>query len=64
MKAAICERFNKTLKNLMFREFSARGTFNWVDMLDELIERYNNSYHRTIKMSPASVTPKDEKKKY
>lgn len=62
LKASICERFNRTLKNLMYREFSARGSFNWVGMLDELMERYNNSHHRTINMAPAKVRPKDEKK--
>jgi len=46
----------------MFREFSARNTYNWVDMLDELVERYNNSYHRTIKMAPADVTEQDEER--
>ena len=62
IKASICERFNRTLKNLMYREFSARGSFNWVNMLDELLERYNNSFHRTIKMAPAKVTLRDEGK--
>jgi len=62
LKGATIERFNRSFKNLMYREFSARGTYNWVDMLDELIKQYNASYHRTIKMSPGKVTPRDESK--
>jgi len=52
LKASICERFNRTLKNLMYREFSARGSYNWIDILDDLMKRYNTSIHRTIKCAP------------
>ena len=60
LKASICERFNRTLKNLMYREFSARGSYNWVDILDDLMKRYNTSVHRTIKCAPIKVRLGDE----
>lgn len=59
-KAAICERFNRTLKNKMWKEFSYRGSFKWVDKLQSLIDEYNESKHRTIKMKPNDVTYEDE----
>ena len=62
LKASICERFNRTLKNLMFREFSARGSYNWIDILDDLMKRYNSSVHRTIKCAPLKVQLKDKVK--
>ena len=59
-KAAVIERFNRTLKAKMWREFSANGSYKWIDILDNLLEEYNHSVHRTIKMKPADVTLEDE----
>lgn len=59
-KAAICERFNRTLKNKMWKEFSYRGSFKWIDILQSLICEYNNTKHRTIKMKPNDVKYTDE----
>jgi hypothetical protein len=55
MKACIVERFNRTLKALMYREFTARGSFNWTSILPMLLDKYNNSKHRTIGMSPVQA---------
>ncbi|KAL4148134.1 hypothetical protein QTP88_002427 [Uroleucon formosanum] len=55
MKACIVERFNRTLKEKMFREFTARGTHEWVSILPSLINEYNNSKHRTIGMTPVQA---------
>ena len=60
LKASICERFNRTLKNLKYREFSARGSYNWIDILDDLMKCYNTSIHRTIKCASSSIHLKDE----
>ena len=32
LKASICERFNRTLKTKMWKEFSFRGTYKWIDI--------------------------------
>jgi len=55
MKACIVERFNRTLKEKMFREFTARGSHEWVSILPSLINEYNNSKHRTIGMTPVQA---------
>ncbi|KAJ8314766.1 hypothetical protein KUTeg_006916 [Tegillarca granosa] len=34
-------------------------THRWIDVLDKITISYNKTYHRTIKRTPASVTPKD-----
>ncbi|KAE9522020.1 hypothetical protein AGLY_017582 [Aphis glycines] len=52
MKACIIERINRTLKEKMFREFTARGSHEWISILPSLINEYNNSKHRTIGMTP------------
>ena len=51
-KAAIVERFNRTLKGRMWKYFTANETRKWIDILDKLVDDYNNSFHRTIKMTP------------
>jgi hypothetical protein len=58
-KACIVERFNRTLKGKMFREFTARGSHEWVSILPVLMRMYNNSKHRTVGMTPtqADETP-------
>lgn len=54
-KAAIAERFNRSLKNLMWKHFSHSGGHKWIKMLHKLIDQYNNTFHRTIKMKPIDV---------
>lgn len=62
MKAAICERFNRTIKNHMWKEFSMNGNYKWLRLLDKIIRNYNHSYHRTIKMRPIDVSSANEQK--
>ena len=59
-KAAVVERFNRTLKTRLWTFFSARRTQRWVDELQNMVDSYNHSVHRTIGMAPASVTKADE----
>lgn len=59
-KAAIVERFNRTLKNNMWKQFSLRGSFKWIDILQTLVSNYNNTKHRTIKMKPNDVNQHNE----
>jgi transposase InsO family protein len=54
-KSAVVERFNRTLKNVMWKRFTAENTRNWVDMLDKLLFKYNNTKHSTIKMTPTEA---------
>lgn len=56
IKAACVERFNRTLKTRMYRYFTAHHTNRWIDILQSLIGSYNNSFHRTIGMTPNEVT--------
>ncbi|XP_060873724.1 uncharacterized protein LOC132947448 [Metopolophium dirhodum] len=52
LKASIAERMNRTLKGRMYKEFTARGSHEWVSILPKLLDEYNNSPHRTIGMTP------------
>lgn len=61
MKASICERFNRTLKNLMWKMFSMNGNYKWINNLQTLLAKYNNTYHRIIKMKPNEINKHNEK---
>lgn len=61
LKAVIIERFNRTLKEKMYKKFTEKGTYEWVSLLPSLVKQYNNSVHRTIKMKPKDVTQKHVK---
>lgn len=62
MKASIVERFNRTLKNKMWKRFSLNGSYEWIGMLEDLIFDYNDTRHRTIRMKPNDVSIHDEKR--
>ena len=59
-KNSLIERANKSLKNIMYRRFTATGSHVWYNVLDKLVDNYNNSYHRSIKMAPNEVNPSNE----
>ena len=54
-KCSIVERFNRTLKTRMFRAFTAQGNHRYIDILQDLVDGYNNSKHRSIGMAPNEV---------
>ena len=51
-KAAVVERFNRTLKTRMWKLFTAKETDKWLDILEDLVNGYNNSLHSSIGMKP------------
>ena len=57
MKASVVERFNRTLKNDMWKMFTLNGTYEWIDELPRLVSDYNGRKHRTIGARPIDVTP-------
>ena len=59
-KGALIERANRTLKNLMYRRFTATGSHVWYNTIDKLVENYNNSFHRSIQMTPNEVNSANE----
>lgn len=61
MKSSIVERVNRTLKSIMYKEFSINGSFRWYDLLHKIIKKYNNTRHRVIGMKPVDVNKSNEK---
>ena len=61
LKAVVIERFNRTLKELMMKEFVKNDNTIWYNILPKLIKTYNNRYHSTNKMAPVKVNKNNEK---
>ena len=61
LKAVVIERFNRSLRELMMKEFVKKNKTVWHDILPKLIKIYNNRYHSTIKMKPTEVNKSNEK---
>lgn len=60
IKCSIVERVNRTLKNKMFKYFTANGTRKYIDVLQNLVNSYNNKVHRSIKLKPSEVNKSNE----
>lgn len=61
LKASVIERWNRTLKTMMYKSFHYEGHNRWSELLPNLVAQYNNTVHRTIKMRPKLVRKKHEK---
>lgn len=61
LKSSIVERFNRTLKSRMWKEFSFSGSYRWIDILDQLLTKYNNTVHSTTGYKPVSVNQRNAK---
>ena len=61
LKAVVIERFNRSLRELMMKEFVKNNNTVWYNILPNLIKIYNNRYHSTIKMKPNQVNKNNEK---
>ena len=61
LKAVNIERFNRSLRELMMKEFVKNNNKIWYNILPNSIKTYNNRYHSTIKMKPIEVNKSNER---
>ena len=54
-KSIVAERFIMTLKNQLFKHVTAVSKSVYFDLLDNTVNKYNSTVHRTIKMKPIDV---------
>ena len=54
-RSVFAERFIKTLKNKIYKYMTAISKNVYIDKLDDIVNEYNNTYHRTIQMKPVNV---------
>ena len=54
-KSLIAERFIRILKNKIYKYMTSVSKIVYIDKLDDIVNKYNNTYHSTIKMKPFDV---------
>ena len=54
-KSVLAERFIRTLKNKLYKHMTATGKNVYYNVLDDIVNEYNNTKHSTIKMKPIDV---------
>lgn len=56
-KSVVTEKFLRSLKNKIYKYLTSISKNLYITKLDDIVEKYNNTYHRSIKMEPAEVKP-------
>ena len=57
-KSSIVERWIRTIKEKMWKYFTDNNTYNYMDVLPELVEDYNNTVHSSTKLTPIDASKK------
>ena len=55
-KSVVDERFIKTLKNKIYKQMTTIGENVYFNDLDDIVKKYNNTVHSSIKLKPKDVT--------
>ena len=55
-KSSVCERWNRTIKTKMWKQFTVHGNTINLDILPKILEQYNNTKHSSIKMTPVEAS--------
>jgi len=59
VKCAVVERVNRTLRDKLYRYFSFKNTYRYIDILPEFLRGYNATVHSTTGMTPGNVRDTD-----
>ena len=54
-KSVVAERFIRALKNKIYKHITSVSKHVYMDKLDDIVDKYNNKYHRTIQTKPIDV---------
>ena len=54
-KSSVVERWNRTIKSKMWKYFTKNRTGVYIDVLPDIIKKYNNTYHRSIECTPTDA---------
>ena len=54
-KSVVAERFIKTLKNKIYKHMTTFGKNVYFNVLDDIVDEYNNGFHNSIKIKPKDV---------
>ena len=54
-KSSVVERWNRTMKTIMWKYFTANNTHTYINVLQRLVDKYNTTYHHSIKCTPSEA---------
>ena len=54
-RSVVAEKFIRALKNKIYKYMTSISKHVYIDKLDEIVNKYNNTCHRTIKVKPAYI---------
>ena len=60
-KAVVVERLNRTLKGMLWKQFTIQGNQKWLKILPNIVDAYNNKIHRMIKTTPKEASENPDK---
>ena len=60
IKAAVVERFNRTLKERLWRYFTKTKDTRYLDVLPNVVDAYNHSFHNSIQRAPVEVNAENQ----
>jgi hypothetical protein len=64
IKAAIAERFNRSIQDLIYKYLTQNETRKYIDVLPDLLATYNNRGHRTLKFMSPNEAEQEENKNF
>ena len=62
-KSSVVERWNKTMKNRMWKMFTVNNNTVYWNKIEKLVDNYNNAKHSSIKMTPVEASKKKNESK-
>ena len=62
-KSSVVERWNRTMKEKMFKYFTANDTTKYINVLETLVSQYNNTVHSSTLMTPIEASKKKNETK-
>ena len=64
-KSSVAERWNRTMKRITWKYFTANNTNKYIDELQNMVDKYNTTSHRSIKLSPSNArNPSNYKREF
>ena len=62
IKGSLIERYNRTLQNRLYRYMYANKTMTYIPIVQDIVDSYNSTTHRTLGMAPKTITNNDSEK--
>ena len=57
-KAIVIERFNRTLKERLYKKFTQLSFQQWLSLIQDIVDKYNDTIHTSTKIRPSDTLKK------